>query len=215
SMGKTVKARAQWQRKQSWRRASPNPDREKEINWRLRNESSGGLIAEIGIHQIDVASWFINTRPVAVTGFGGIQLWNDGRDVPDTIQAVFEYPDVVHLSYEATLANSFDGDYELFFGADSAVMLRQDKAWMFKEVDAPLLGWEVYARKDEFYKETGIALVANASKPMLQVVKPPENVPYSTTVLADAVKAFIINSGIISAGVEDFVGNFGDNEKKV
>jgi len=31
---------------------------------------------------------------------------------------------------------------------------------MFKEVDSPLLGWEVYARKENFYKETGIALIA-------------------------------------------------------
>jgi len=135
--------------------------------------------------------------------------------VPDTIQAVIEYPGGVHLSYEATLANSFDGDYELLFGSDSAVMLRQDKAWMFKEVDSPLLGWEVYARKDEFYKETGIALVANASKPMLQENKPLTDAPYSTTVLTNAMQAFIINSGIVAGGVEDFIGNFGDDAAKL
>jgi predicted dehydrogenase len=215
SIGKTIKARAQWQKKQSWRRTSPNADREKDINWRLRNETSPGLIGEIGIHQVDVAGWFIHARPVAVTGFGGVQQWSDGRDVPDTIQAVIEYPGGVHLSYEATLANSFDGDYELLFGSDSAVMLRQDKAWMFKEVDSPLLGWEVYARKDEFYKETGIALVANASKPMLQENKPLTDAPYSTTVLTNAMQAFIINSGIVAGGVEDFIGNFGDDAAKL
>ena len=34
---------------------------------------------------------------------------------------------------------------------------------MFKEADAPLLGWEVYARKDDILSELGIALVANAT----------------------------------------------------
>ena len=30
----------------------------------------------------------------------------------------------------------------------SAIMVRDAKAWLFKEADAELLGWEVYARKD-------------------------------------------------------------------
>src|SRR6266498_125309 len=38
--GKAVKAHAQWHKKQSWRMASPNPDRERELNWRLSKETS-------------------------------------------------------------------------------------------------------------------------------------------------------------------------------
>ncbi len=213
AMGRPVRARSQWNKKQSWRRTSPNPDREKDINWRLDSASSLGLVGELGVHQIDLVSWFMNTRPMAVTGFGSLVQWKDGRDVPDTVQAVFEYPNGVHFSYEATLANSFDSDYEMFYGSESAVMLRGNKAWMFKEVDAPLLGWEVYARKDEFYKETGIALVANATKLVAQGSKPVEEAPYSSTPLHYALEAFITNTGNLAAGVEDFVSNFGDDEK--
>src|SRR5438094_2790335 len=36
--GKAVKAHAQWHKKQSWRMASPNPEREQELNWRLRKD---------------------------------------------------------------------------------------------------------------------------------------------------------------------------------
>ncbi|MDB6033308.1 MAG: hypothetical protein JWM16_3646 [Verrucomicrobiales bacterium] len=215
AMGKTFKGRAQWQKKQSWRRTSPNPDREREINWRLKSSTSPGLIGEIGIHQVDVGNWFINERPTAVTGFGGIMAWQDGRDVPDTVQAVFRYPSGAYYSYECTLANSFDADYEMFFGTDSAIMLRQNKAWMFKEVDSPLLGWEVYARKDEFYKETGIALVANATKLVAQGSNPVEDAPYTNTSLSYALESFIANTGTLAAGVEDFVGNFGDSEQGV
>ena len=49
-----------------------------------------------------------------------------------------------------------------FLAVDAAVMLRDFKAWKFKEPDAPLVGWEVYARKDLFYTEQGVALVADA-----------------------------------------------------
>src|SRR5882672_1523071 len=101
----------------------------------------------------------------------------------------------------------------MFFGTDSAAMLRGDKAWMFKEVDAPLLGWEVYARKDEFYKETGIALAANATKLVAQGNKPVEEAPYADTPLFYALEAFIANTGSITGGVEDFLANFGENPK--
>ena len=147
ALGKTVQARAQWHKKTNWRSASPNPDREKALNWRLSQATSLGLIGEIGSHQIDQAGWFLNALPTAVTGFGSLAFWTEDRDVPDTVQAVLEFPAGVRMIYDATLANSFDGEYELLFGSDAAVMMRDGKAWMFKEVDSPLLGWEVYAAK--------------------------------------------------------------------
>lgn len=216
SMGKTIMGRAQWHKKQSWRRASATPEREKDLNWRLYKASSTGLIGEIGIHQIDMANWVMNARPVSIVGFSGIQWWNmdnDDREVADTVQAVIEYPGGVRFYYGATLANSFDGEYDMFYGTDSAVMIRENKAWMFKEVDAPLLGWEVYARKDAFQKETGIVLMANATKLTAQMqgdVMPPTEAP-----LYKALEAFITNSGMVSSSVQDFVDNFGDKEKEM
>lgn len=213
AMGRNLKARAQWHKKQSWRKPAPSPEREKEMNWRLRRVDSPGLAGELGIHQMDAGSWFLNARPVSVTGYGGILQWNDGRDVPDTIQCIFEYPEGVTLTFESTLANSFDADYETYFGSDAAIMVRGNKAWLFKEADAPLLGWEVYARKDEFYKETGIALVANATKLAAQGANAAEDPPFTNTPLAHALESFIANSYTHGAGVEDFTSSFGDNEQ--
>src|SRR4029434_992834 len=119
-------------------------------------------------------------------------------------QLVVEYPDGVRLNYDATLANSFDADYEMYFGSDAAVMIRESKAWMFKEVDSPLLGWEVYARKDIFYKETGIALVANATKLAAIAEKASEASPYADTPLHYALEAFLNNANEVGAAVEDF-----------
>lgn len=212
--GRTVQARSQWHKKQSWRRTSPNADRERELNWRLNSATSPGLLGELSIHQLDNIAWYLNGRPTAVTGFGSIILWNDGRDVPDSAQAVFEFPRGALVTCEATLVNSFDADYEMIFGSDAAVMLRGNKAWMFKEVDAPLLGWEVYARKDTFYKETGIALVANATKLAAQGDKPVEDAPYTNTPLFYALESFVYNTDVVSTTVKDFVDNFGADDKK-
>jgi len=197
ALGRSVMARAQWHKKQSWRTASPNPEREKALNWRLDKSISIGLIGELGCHQIDQANWFLSGIPTAITGFSRMSLWDsDGRDVPDTVQAMIEYPGHVVLDYDATLANSFDGTYEMFYGSDAAVMVRDNKAWLFKEVDAPLLGWEVYARKDTFYKETGIALVANASKSVQQAPKPGET-EITNPILSTALEYFLKNANNI------------------
>jgi len=174
ALGKNVYCRAQYHKKQSWRRSSPNPDREKAINWHLNSQTSLGLIGEIGIHYLDVASWFLKANPIYVTGFGGNMAWDDGRDVADTIKAVFEYPNNVLFQFDATLANSYEGSFEAYYGTDSAIVIRDGRAWMMKETDAPLLGWEVYARKDEFNpsKDTGIALIANSTKLLAQGKEP-------------------------------------------
>lgn len=208
AMGRTVMARAQWHKKQSWRRAAPNPAREQAMNWRLSKATSIGLMGEIGLHQLDMVNWFLNARPVSVTGFGDIVFWKDGRDVPDTVQGVFEYPNSIRLVYDCTLGNSFDGDYEMYHGTDAALMVRDNKAWMFKEVDSPLLGWEVYARKDSFYKETGIALVANATKLTAQGDAPVVDEASLLSPLYFALEAFVRNTHTIQAGVEDFLGTF-------
>lgn len=198
ALGTVALARGQYHKKQSWRRASPNPEREKILNWRLQEDISLGLVGEVGIHQIDVTSWYLNKLPVAITGFGSVMHWRDGRTVADTIQAIIEYPNGMRMVYDATLANSYEGAYDCFYGTDSAMLIRENRAWMFKETDSPLLGWEVYARKEEFGSETGIALVANATKLLAQGKKPAEGAADSQPPLY--------------YGLEEFVGNI--NEAK-
>jgi predicted dehydrogenase len=214
ALGKTVLARAQWHKKTSWRSASPNPEREKALNWRLNKATSLGLIGELGSHQIDQAGWFMNLRPTAVTGFGSINFWKDDRDVPDTVQAVFEFPGDVRMIYDATLVNSFDGEYEMLYGSDAAVMMRESKAWMFKEVDSPLLGWEVYAAKLKFFNDTGIALVAGASKPkpVNAQGQPIEPDPLTTTPLFYALSNFLRNADELSAKAETYKSSYGADD---
>jgi predicted dehydrogenase len=212
--GTPVKARAQWHKKQSWRRAGSDAEREKELNWRLDKSISLGLVGEIGIQQIDMISWMWNKRPVAVTGFGSTTVWQDGRTTDDTVQAIYEYPDGAMLNFEATLGNSFDSDYEILFGSDSAVMLRGNRAWMFKETDSPLLGWEVYARKEVFGNETGIALVANASKSTPGDKGGTLATPFPEPPLYYALENYLENCELIGNSIEDFAASFDVKDTK-
>lgn len=192
-LGRTVMGRAQWHVKDSWRRTSPSGSRERALNWRLDAELSTGLVGEIGIQQLDTANWIMGSLPVAVTGFGGVLFWRDGRQVADSIQTVLEYSSGERMIFDASLVSSFDAMYDIFYGSDATIMLREGKAWMFKEVDAAELGWEVYARKDKFYKETGIALLANATKLDALGQDPTADDPNAETPLRHALHAFVEN----------------------
>ena len=212
ALGQTVLARSQWHAKQSWRSASPNPEREKALNWRLDKSISPGLMGEISSHQMDQATWFLNALPTAVSGFGSLTFWKDGRDVPDTALAVLEFPGGVLMNCDATLVNSFDADYEMLYGSDAAIMLRESKAWMFKEVDSPLLGWEVYARKETFYKETGIALVANASKSVNQGDQPGGHEAPTNSALYYALDNFLRNTADLLAAADFYKSSYGEDD---
>jgi predicted dehydrogenase len=163
-LGTPVAASAHWARKDSWRRVAPTPARETELNWRLALDSSPGLMGEVAIHQLDLVTEYLRVLPLAATGFGTTALWKDGREVPDTVQCVLDYPGGVRVAVEATLASSVGGAHTLVRGSNSSLMLREKRAWLLKEADSPLLGWEVYAHKDTVLEESGIALVADSTK---------------------------------------------------
>jgi len=213
ALGTWIMCRSQWHRKQSWRTTSPDAEQEKALNWRLSRATSTGLVGELGIHEIDQAAWFLNAPPVSVTGFSSLLKWTDGRDVPDTAQAVFEFPHGVRLMWDATIANSFDADYEIYYGSDAAVMMRENRAWMFKEVDSPLLSWEVYAKKERFFKEAGIVLMIGGSK-QATMEKAEAEVPFGTATLTSALESFLLNSADLTAAAQQFIADYGEDDQE-
>jgi len=105
-LGKVTHIYAQWHRNPGWRmRKAPDPKRQREWNWRLFREFSGGLTAELGSHQIDVATWMFGTEPEFVVGVGGLDFIKDGRDVYDNIQLIFTYPGGRKLMYSSISTN--------------------------------------------------------------------------------------------------------------
>jgi predicted dehydrogenase len=169
-LGDVALVNAQWNKKESWRRAGPTPERERAINWRLL-DGSPGLMGEVAIHQIDLMAQYLGAHPSAITGFGSLVAWADGRRVPDTVLCLMDVGRT-RVNYRATLASSFGGAYTVFQGSNSSLLMKENQSWMVKESDSALLGWEVYARKESVHDETGIAMVADATK-LLQAGKEP------------------------------------------
>ena len=162
--GETCALSAQSFRKTSWRTPGRDAERDRALNWRLDPEVSTGLAGEIAAQQLDVLHWFLSRYPISVRGMGGVQHWRDGREVADTIACQFRFADGAVLSYQASLANSYGGTFELLAGDLAAIKLAWTHGWMFKEADAPTLGWEVYANRQQFHNDEGITLIADATK---------------------------------------------------
>lgn len=183
--------RAQNHKKTSWRTAGSTPEREREANWQLDPVVSLGLIGELGAQQFDVFHWFLSKHPVSARARGDLRLHKDGREVPDTVACELTFEDGLVLDWSGTLANSYEGRFELFQGAMAAIKLAWTHGWMFKEGDAPTAGWEVYANRQQFHNDSGITLIADATKLAAQgKLQDGVGLPYTSLYysLADFVK---------------------------
>ncbi len=160
-----VSMRAQNNDKSTWVVPVSDPATQRAHNWRLNPEVSLGLAGEVGAQQFDVFHWYTERYPVRVTGRGAVRAYTeDGRTVHDTINCMLEFDDGAVLQYGATIGNSYEGAYEVFYGTNAAIKLAWSHGWMFKESDAPTQGWEVYANRQQFHNDEGITLIAGATQ---------------------------------------------------
>jgi predicted dehydrogenase len=68
--------------------------------FRLYKEFSSGIPDQWMSHATDLVHWFMNDRfPRSAVAHGGIFAWRDGRENPDTFQALLEYPKGFLLSF--------------------------------------------------------------------------------------------------------------------
>jgi predicted dehydrogenase len=164
-IGDVTAIKAQWHRNNNWRRPIPRPKTdpqwaalERRLNWRLYRDTSAGLMAELGSHQLDVVNWLLKTTPKRVVAAGGIDYWRDGREVFDNIFCTYEYelpaagqkpggpstaalpptgpPRTVRVTYSSLGNNAYEGASELILGTLGTLYLTSSKGLLFQEQNA-------------------------------------------------------------------------------
>ncbi|MDR2885988.1 MAG: Gfo/Idh/MocA family oxidoreductase [Rikenellaceae bacterium] len=108
-LGPVVNLRQYWYRNNDWRRAAPSPELERHINWRLYREYSRGLMTELACHQLQNGTWAMGMLPVSVMGTGNFVYWKDGREVFDSVCAIYTFPNGVNMTFESVIANKHFG----------------------------------------------------------------------------------------------------------
>jgi predicted dehydrogenase len=172
ALGDIYYTRLAWHRNGNWRRKGNPPTKDFDAsrwgyptwdhlnNWRLYNRYSQGLFAELGSHQVNAANWFLGKTPTRVTAMGGIYRFKDGREVPDHVYAIFEYPGGVTGTFTSLESNAFDEYYESYFGTKGTLIIRNENdAMLFDEGEARAAGIEVGP------KGAGAALETSETKP--------------------------------------------------
>lgn len=124
-----------WDRNANWRRPVPDPSLERQINWRMYKEYSGGLVAELLSHQIDFINWAFETHPQEVFATGGIDVFKDGRETFDNVQVMFRYEGKHSMvgNFGATCGNSRDGYLFKIKGTLGTVSLLTDEGMFYPE----------------------------------------------------------------------------------
>ena len=133
-LGEINSIRAYWFRNNDWRRPVPSPDLERKINWRLYKEYSCGLVTELATHQLQAGNWALRMLPEKVAGMGDIVYWKDGREVYDSINLIYHYPNGVKMTYESMIANKFYGLEEEIMGSKGTMEPEKGK-YYFEDVE--------------------------------------------------------------------------------
>jgi predicted dehydrogenase len=162
----------------------------------LWNRTGGGLMAELGSHQLDAASIFISAqqpggrkaKPLSVTGVGGRHIFPLDRDCDDHVYCVFEFPGPgyykdesgyevadpnkkIVVTYSSINGNGFGGYGEIVFGTDGTLILEQEQDAMLFKGSATTTKIEVKEVKGKLAMdtyETGGGAAASLVHPQLR-----------------------------------------------
>ena len=79
------------------------------FEFRLYKDFSSGIADQWMSHGIDLIHYFLEDHfPTSVVAHGGVFAWHDGRENPDTFQALLEYPKGFLVSYSTSFGNDSD-----------------------------------------------------------------------------------------------------------
>jgi predicted dehydrogenase len=123
------------------------------VRWRLYDKTGGGLMAELGSHQLDASSLILgHVKPIAVSGVGGKFFYGPGRNDRESDDGVFvtyEFPgpthpragkggkdesDVVVVTYSSFNTNSFEDYGECVMGSRGTMIIAKEaEVYLYKE----------------------------------------------------------------------------------
>ncbi len=114
------------------------------LNWRWFKGLGGGPIVDLGSHQIDIYSWFLEAQPKSVMASGGVDYW-PGHEWYDTVTCLLEYETkygMVRASYRTLTTNSNGGYFEQFMGDRATLDISESgRSAVYREVWVPQEEW--------------------------------------------------------------------------
>ena len=161
--GRLTHAIGQWNRSQIWTQ-QPNKNDNLDLkklgrygfktvdevyNWRNYKALGGGVVSDLGSHQIDIFNWFFGAFPHTVYAAGNNSYF--GLEQADTMATILEYdtPKGPAIGIYENISNSRAvGVYERFIGDDGAFIISEGKDnKIYRESKVAAEGWKKYIDK--------------------------------------------------------------------
>ncbi len=129
------------------------------IRWRLWQRTGGGLMAELGSHQLDAAGIFVSAthgkgkkiKPLTVMAVGNRSIFPADREIDDHVYCMYEYPapgyfddagkvadpnKKIVVTYSSINGNGFGGYGEVVMGTAGTLLLEQEQdVMLYKDAE--------------------------------------------------------------------------------
>jgi predicted dehydrogenase len=185
------------------------------FRWRCYKDYGEGLAGDLFVHLVSGIHFVTGTNEVAkrAQASGGIYRWKDGREFPDLIQSLYDYPKF-QVALRCNLNNE-TGEFIAFYGTKGSLVIK-DATLTFTPQDTrpqpegySIIGWPAELRK-QYLAQWGTehpapaALASNVDQEAESYALPPQ---YSDTV--DHLANFFSSVRTRKEPVEN--GDFGNN----
>ena len=148
------------------------------FEFRLYKEFSSGIPDQWMSHGIDLVHYFMDQiYPESVVAHGGIFAWHDGRENPDTFQALLTYPKGFLVSYSTSFGNDAPG-YTRIMGKKATLFNTGGEGSPRWRIEEELGNHEQDDNVDQKRKRTDILLPGEKGLPPMSI--PDEDLSHMT-----------------------------------
>ncbi len=129
------------------------------FRWRCYRDYSGGIATDLFVHLCTTIHFLMNAKmPSSVVALGELYRWKESRDVPDTLNAILEYPEGFTVNLSSTFNNqlSAEGSFQIL-GTEGSITLGGGGFTYYPETAVEDNRWIVEswpkALEDAYYKD--------------------------------------------------------------
>jgi predicted dehydrogenase len=153
-------------------------------NWRWYRDLGGGPIVDLGSHQIDIFSWFLDALPQSVMASGGTDYYDKAtHEWYDTVMAIYEFKTntgIVRAFYQTLTTNSSMGYFENFMGDQGALNISESagRGGIYREQIAP--DWKPWVERGYLIEPEAeeVKLAESLVLDVRETIAPPQyNIP--------------------------------------
>ncbi len=121
------------------------------FRWRCYKDYGTGVSGDLFVHLFSSLHFITNSKgPQKIMAMGGLRFWKDGREVPDVLMGMFDYPETQeHPGFNLSLRVNFvdgtaDSTYLRLVGSEGSMNVEWDKVTLtrnkaYAPTDDPLL----------------------------------------------------------------------------